>query len=62
MKCEVLSKVEHFYWKNKYAHGAPHFHVLLWIGDAPVIGRDDPDIVLAWIHERISRHLPDKKS
>ena len=63
MKGEVLGKVEHFYWKKEYqARGAPHYHVLLWIGDAPVIGRDDPDRVLAWIQERITCHLPDKES
>ena len=54
VKVEVLGKVEHFYWKKEYqAHEAPHYHVLLWIGDAPVIGRDNPDKVLAWIQERI---------
>ena len=63
VKGEVLGKVEHFYWKKEYqARGAPHYHVLLWIGDAPVIGRDDTDRVLAWIQERITCHLPDKKS
>ena len=47
LKGEVLGTVEHFYWKNEYqARGAPHYHVLLWIKDAPVIGRDDPDVVL----------------
>ena len=42
--------------------GAPHFHVLLWIRDAPVIGEDDPDKVLAWIRDRITCHIPDKDS
>ncbi len=37
LKGEVLGKVDHFYWKKEYqARGAPHFHVLLWIRDAPV--------------------------
>ena len=63
VKGEVLGKVEHFYWKKEYqARGARHYHVLLWIGDAPVIGLDDPDRVLAWIQERITCHLPDKES
>ena len=39
LKGEVLGTVEHFYWKKEYqARGAPHYHVLLWIKDAPVIG------------------------
>ena len=63
LKGEVLGKVDHFYWKKEYqAHGAPHYHVLLWIRDAPVIGRDDPDQVLAWIQDRITCHIPDKDS
>ena len=61
LKGEVLGKVDHFYWKKEYqAHGAPHYHVLLWIQDAPVIGRDDPDQVLACIQDRITCHIPDK--
>ena len=63
MKGEVLGKVEHFYWKKEYqARGAPHYHVLLWIGDAPVIGRDDPEKVLAWIQERVTRYQTHKCS
>ena len=56
---EVLGKVDHFYWKREYqARGAPHYHVLVWVR---VIGQDDPDKVLAWIEERITCHIPDKK-
>jgi len=44
MKGEVLGKGDHFYWKKEYqARGAPHYHVLLWTRDAPVISQDDPD-------------------
>ena len=58
---EVLGKVDHFYWKKEYqARGAPHYHVLLWIRDAPVIGQHDPDRVLTWIQERITCHIPNK--
>ena len=49
-KCKVLGEVEHFYWKREYqARGAPHFHVLLWIKDAPLISRDSPEKDLLWI-------------
>ena len=58
---EVLGKVDHFYWKKEYQNrGAPHYHVLLWIRDAPVIDRDEPEDVLKWIQERITCHIPDK--
>ena len=47
LKGQVLGIVDHFYWKKEYQnHGAPHYHVLLWIRDAPVIDRDDPEKVL----------------
>ena len=47
---EILGKVDHFYWKTEYqARGAPHHHVIVWIRDAPVIDKDIPDKVLAWI-------------
>ena len=43
IKEEVLGKVDHFYWKKEYQnHGAPHYHVLLWIHDAPVIVSERP--------------------
>ena len=63
LKGAVLGQVDHFYWKKEYqARGAPHYHVLLWIRDAPVIGHDDPERVLAWLQERITCHIPDKKT
>ena len=62
MKGEVLGKVDHFYWMKEYqARGAPHYHVLLWIRDAPVTGQDDPDKV-SWIQERITCQIPDKET
>ena len=62
LKGEVLGTVEHFYWKKEYqARGATHYHVL-WINDAPVIGRDDPDVVLSWMQERITCNIPNTHS
>ncbi len=47
VKGEVLGKVNRFYWKKAYqAHGAPHYHMLLWINDAPIIGKDEPKKVI----------------
>ena len=61
IKGEVLGKVDHFYWKKEYRNrGAPHYHVLIWIRDAPVIDRDEPEKILEWIQERITCHIPDK--
>ena len=58
----MLGKVEHFYWKKEcLAHGAPCYHVLPWICDAPVIVQDDPEQIQKWIQARITCHLPDPK-
>ena len=63
LKGAVLGEIDHYYWKKEYqARGAPHYHVLLWIRDAPVIGHDDPERVLAWLQERITCHIPDKET
>ena len=60
LKGSVLGVVLHFFWKKEYqARGAPHYHVLLWIQDAPVIGKSDTKDVLAWIQERITCKIPD---
>ena len=57
----VLGQVSHYYWKKEYqCRGAPHYHALLWIRDAPVAGEDDPKKVLSFIQERISCSIPNK--
>ena len=63
LKGKILGTVDHYFWKKEYQNrGAPHYHVLLWIRDAPVIGVDHPEKVLTWIQERITCKLPDKES
>ena len=58
----VLGEVTHSFWKKEYqSRGAPHYHVLLWIKDAPVIGVDPEHVVTEWIDKRISCHIPDEK-
>ena len=63
VKGQVLGQVDNYYWKKEYqARGAPHYHVVLWIRGAPIIGESDPDAVLDWINERITCHIPDKEN
>ena len=62
MKGQVLGIVDHFYWKKEYQnHGVPRYNVLLWIRDAPVIDRDEPEKVLDFIQERITCSNPGEK-
>ena len=52
-KGEVLGTVRNFYWKKEYqTRGAPHYHILLWIEGAPVIGDNTNEEVLSCIQER----------
>ena len=63
IKEEILGKVSDYYCKKEYqARGAPHYHVLLWIEGAPVIGIDPPEEVLSWIQSRITCHIPDPET
>ena len=63
IKGQVLGHVTHYYWKKEYqARGAPHYHVLVWIEDAPVIGEAEHDEVTAWMDSRITCHIPDQNS
>ena len=46
LKGAVLGWVEHYFLKMEYqARGVPHYHLVLWIADAPVIGQSNPSDV-----------------
>ena len=63
VKGQVLGQITHHFWKKEYqARGAPHYHMVVWIRDAPVVGVDDSDTVTRFIDERITCKLPCKKT
>ena len=63
IKGQVLGLVSHYFWENEYqARGAPHYHVVLPIHDAPVIGDSNPENVKTFIQERINCRIPDPKT
>ena len=63
LKGNVLGHVTHYFFKKEYqARGAPHYHVVVWIQGAPVIGESPEGVVLKWINERICCHIPEEKS
>uniref|UniRef100_A0A1X7V8N1 Helitron helicase-like domain-containing protein n=1 Tax=Amphimedon queenslandica TaxID=400682 RepID=A0A1X7V8N1_AMPQE len=39
----------------------PHYHILLWIENAPVVSIDRPEEVCSFIQDRITCHIPDRK-
>ena len=57
---KVLGPVAHL--KEYKACGAPHYHILLWIEDAPIAGRDEPEDVFRWIQNRITCRIPEEDS
>ena len=60
LKGEVLGTVSHYIHKKEYqARGAPHYHILLRIEGDPVAGVDVDEVVLQWIQERITCHIPE---
>ena len=61
LKESVLGVVEHVFWKKEFQmRGAPHYHVLLWIEEAPVIGISDPKQVRScMVQERVTCRIPD---
>ena len=63
LKGKVLGTITNFYWKKEYQScGAPHYHVLLWVENAPVIGINSDSAVLEWIQKRITCRIPDERS
>ena len=52
--------ITNFFWKKEYqACDAPHYHVLLWVENAPVIGKDSDSVVLKWIQKCITCRIPE---
>ena len=63
LKGDVLGRVNHYFYKKEYqARGAPHYHMILWIDGAPTVGNDEPEVVLRWIQERVTCHIPEEAS
>ena len=63
VKGQVLLFIDYFCWKKEHqARGASHYHVLLWIQDAPAIGIDDNSKVFEWIQDRITCETRCKES
>ena len=46
----IFGVVEDFFWRIEYqARGAPHVHCVLWIKDAPILGKNSADEVKQFI-------------
>lgn len=58
-----LGVVEHFFCCKEYrGRGTPHFHLLLWIRNAPVIGESSSEEIATFIQKTITCSVPDKNN
>jgi len=59
----LFGEVSDHFWRIEYqARGAPHVHLLLWIKDAPVLGKNSTEEVKAYINSIITCSKPDTES
>jgi len=57
----LFGEVADHFWRIEYqSRGAPHEHCLLWIKDAPILGRDSTEDVKQYIEKIITCEMPDK--
>ena len=57
IKGHVLGQVQSIIIKEYQARGAPQYHVLIWIANAPVIGESRAEDVTRFKDERITWNL-----
>ena len=56
----IFGVVEDFFWRIEYqARGAPHVHCVLWIKDAPILGKNTPEEVKWYINKVCTCTKPD---
>ncbi|XP_053989992.1 uncharacterized protein LOC128882418 isoform X2 [Hylaeus volcanicus] len=54
-----IGKVTHYFWRRKYqSRGLQHFHLLIWIEDAPIIDKSSKEEVAAFIMKYVTCRLP----
>ena len=63
IKKGVFGEVEEFFYRIEYqARGAGHTHTLLWVKDAPVIGKNTTEEIKAYINNVRSCAIPDAET
>lgn len=58
-----LGEIAHYAWRREYqSRGLQHFHILLWVKNAPVIGKSIEDDIVEFINTHITCHIPNKNN
>lgn len=56
-----IGEVTHYFWRREYqGRGMQHFHLLIWIKDAPVLGKSSNEEVAALILKHVTCRLPSR--
>ena len=59
----IFGHVQDYVYRIEYqARGAPHVHAILWIADAPILGKDTTSEVEEYIKSIITCSMPDETS
>ncbi|XP_024872055.1 uncharacterized protein LOC112454736 [Temnothorax curvispinosus] len=59
-KDNPIGKVAHYFWRREYqGRGIQHFHLLIWIEGAPIIGKSSVEEVSQFILQHITCEMPD---
>lgn len=60
-KDNPIGEVSHYFWRREYqGRGTQHFHMLIWIKDAPTIGESSTEEVVNFISKHVTCRLPNK--
>lgn len=58
---EPLGKIIHYFWRREYqSRGAQHFHLMLWVKDAPILHKSSIDEVASFISKYVTCSIPKK--
>ena len=53
--------ITHYFWRREYqGRGMQHFHMQIWIKDAPILGVSKDEEIAHFINQHVTCQLPDK--
>lgn len=56
-----LGEIVHYFWRREYqARGLQHFHLMLWVKNAPILRESSVEEVASFISKYVTCALPDK--
>ncbi|XP_044594803.1 uncharacterized protein LOC123272168 [Cotesia glomerata] len=59
---QPLGPLSHYFWRREYqGRGIQHFHLILWVEGAPIMGINTNEEVVEFIMKYVTCKLPDRK-